>query len=61
MYMCIHKSPLYIYTCFLGFVDSLSSSEQKLWFPNQNEQDPDTCALPHFLQLKQEYKRLVLW
>ena len=44
---------------FIGFVDSLSFSEQQLWFPNQNVQDPDTWTLPHFLQLKQEYKKLV--
>ena len=44
---------------FLGFVCSLSSSEQQLWFPNQNVQDPDTWTLPHVLQLKQEYKKLV--
>jgi hypothetical protein len=44
---------------FLGFVGSLSSAEQKLLFPNQNVQDPDTWTLPHLLQLKQEYKKLV--
>jgi hypothetical protein len=43
----------------IGFVGSLSSSEQQLWFPNQNVQDPDTWTLPHVLQLKQEYKKLV--
>ncbi len=26
---------------FLGFIGSLLSSEQQLWFPNQNVQDPD--------------------
>ena len=36
-----------------------SSSEQQLWFPNQNVQDPDTLTLPHLIQLKQEYKKLV--
>jgi hypothetical protein len=30
---------------FLGFVGSLSSSEQQLWFPNQNVKDPDTWTL----------------
>ena len=44
---------------FLGFVGSLSSAAQKLWFPNQNVQDPDTWTLPHLFQLKQEYKKLV--
>jgi hypothetical protein len=43
----------------LGFVGSLSSAEQQLWFPNQNVQDPDTLTLPHLIQLKQEYKKLV--
>ena len=27
--------------------------------PNQNVQDPDTWTLPHVMQLKQEYKKLV--
>jgi hypothetical protein len=44
---------------FLGFVGSLSSTEQQLWFPNQNVQDPDTWTLPHLIQLKQENKKLV--
>jgi hypothetical protein len=44
-------------TRFLGFVSSLSSSEQQLWFPNQNVQDPDTWTFPHLIQLKQEYKK----
>ena len=44
---------------FFGFVVSMSSSEQKLWFPNQNVQDPDTWTLSHLLQLKQEYLKLV--
>jgi hypothetical protein len=44
---------------FLGFLGSLSSSEQQLWFPNQNVQDPDTWTSPHLIQLKQEYKKLV--
>jgi hypothetical protein len=44
---------------FLDFVDSLSSSEQQLWFPNQNVQDPDTWTLPHLIQLLHEYKKLV--
>jgi hypothetical protein len=43
----------------LAFVASLSSSEQQLCFPNQNVQDPDTWTLPHLIQLKQEYKKLV--
>jgi len=43
----------------IGFVGSLSSSEQQLWFPNQNVQDPDTWTFPHFLQFNQEYKKLV--
>jgi len=42
---------------FIGFVGSLSSSEQQ--FPNQNVPDPDTWTLSHLLQLKQEYKKLV--
>jgi hypothetical protein len=44
---------------FLGFVGSLSSSEQQLWFPNQNVQDPVTWILPHLIQLQHEYKKLV--
>jgi hypothetical protein len=44
---------------FLGFVDSLSSVEQQLCFPNQNAQDPDTWTLSHLIQLKQEYAKLV--
>ncbi len=44
---------------FLGFVDSLSSSEQQLWFPNQIVQDPVTWTLPHLMQLQHEYKKLV--
>ena len=44
---------------FLGFVDSLSSSEQQLWFPNQNVQDPVTWTLPHLIQLQHEYKELL--
>jgi hypothetical protein len=44
---------------FLGFVGSLSSVEQQLWFPNQNVQCPDTWTLSHLLQLKQEYIKLV--
>ena len=44
---------------FLGFVGSLSSAEQKLWFPNQNVEDPDNWTLPHLCQLIQEYKKLV--
>jgi hypothetical protein len=44
---------------FLGFVGSLSSSEQQLWFPNQNVQDPDTWTLSHLIQLQHEYKKLV--
>ena len=44
---------------FIGFVGSLSSSEQQLWFPNQNVEDPDTWTFPHLFQLKQEYKKLV--
>ena len=44
---------------FLGFVGSLSSSEQQLWFPNQNVQDPVTWTLPHLIQLQHEYKKLV--
>jgi hypothetical protein len=44
---------------FLDFVGSLSSSEQQLWFPNQNVQDPDTWTLPHLIQLLHEYKKFV--
>jgi hypothetical protein len=44
---------------FLGFVGSLSSSEQQLWFPNQNVQAPVTWTLPHLIQLQHEYKELV--
>jgi hypothetical protein len=44
---------------FLGFVGSLSSSEQQLRFPNQNVQDPVTWTLPHLIQLQHEYKKLV--
>jgi hypothetical protein len=44
---------------FLGFVDSLSSSEQQLWFPNQIVQDPVTWTLTHLMQLQHEYKKLV--
>jgi len=44
---------------FLDFVGSLSSSEQQLWFPNQNVQDPLTWILPHLIQLQHEYKKLV--
>jgi hypothetical protein len=44
---------------FLGFVDSLSSSEQHLWFPNQNVQDRDTWTLSHLIQLIHQYKKLV--
>jgi hypothetical protein len=46
-------------TRFLGFVGSLSSSEQQLWFPDQNAQDPDSWTLSHLIQLKQEYKKVV--
>ena len=45
---------------FLGFVGSLSSAEQKLWFPNQNVQDLDKWTLSHLLQLKQEYLKLIV-
>jgi hypothetical protein len=44
---------------FLGFVGSLSSSEQQLWFPNQNVQDPVTWTLTHLIQLQHEYKELL--
>jgi hypothetical protein len=44
---------------FLGFVGSLSSSEQQLWIPNQNVQDPDTWTLSHLIQLLHEYNKLV--
>jgi hypothetical protein len=44
---------------FLGVVGSLSSSEQQLWFPNQNVQDPLTWILPYLIQLQHEYKKLV--
>jgi hypothetical protein len=44
---------------FLGFVDSLLSSEEQLWFPDQNVQDPDTWTFPHLIQLKHEYKKIV--
>jgi hypothetical protein len=46
-------------TRFLDFVGSLSSSEQQLWFPNQNVQDPVTWTLSHLIQLQHEYKKLV--
>ncbi len=46
-------------TRFLGFVGSLSSSEQQFRFPNQNVQAPDTWTLPHLIQLLHEYKKLV--
>ncbi len=46
-------------TRFLDFVGSLSSSEEQLWFPNQNAKDPDTWTLSHLIQVKQEYKKLV--
>jgi hypothetical protein len=32
--------------CFIGLVGSLPPSEQTLWFPNQDLQDPDTWTLP---------------
>jgi hypothetical protein len=46
-------------TRFLDFVGSLSSSEQQLWFPNQNVQDPVTWTLTHLIQLQHEYKELL--
>jgi hypothetical protein len=46
-------------TRFLDFVGSLSSSEEQLWFPNQNVKDPDTWTLSHLIQVKQEYEKLV--
>jgi hypothetical protein len=45
--------------CFLVFVGSLSSSEQQLWFPHQNVEDPVTWTLSHLIQLQHEYKKLV--
>jgi hypothetical protein len=44
---------------FLGFVGSLSSSEQQLWFPNQNVKESDTWTLAQLIQLQREYKKLV--
>jgi hypothetical protein len=44
---------------FLGFVGSPSPSEQQLWFPNQNVEDPVTWTLTHLIQLQHEYKKLV--
>jgi hypothetical protein len=44
---------------FLGFIGSMTPPEQKLRFPNQNLQDPVTWVLPHVLQLKHEYLKLV--
>ena len=42
----VHTSPkVSMASRFIGFVGSLSSSEQQLWFPNQNVQDPDTWTL----------------
>ena len=40
---------------FLGIVGSLPPSEQTIWLPHQNVQDPSTWTLPQLLQLKQEY------
>jgi hypothetical protein len=44
---------------FFGLVGSLPPPEQLLWFPNQTVQDPETWTLPHLIQLKHEYKKLV--
>ena len=44
---------------FLCFVDSMSSPEQKIGFPNQNVQDPVMWTLTYLLQLEQEYLKLV--
>jgi hypothetical protein len=41
---------------FLGFVGSLSSAEQKLWFPNQNVQDPDTWTLSHKARYRDNFR-----
>ena len=43
---------------FLGIVGSLSPSEQTIWIPHHNVQDPITWTLTHLLQLKQEYNNL---
>ena len=43
---------------FLGLVDSMTPSEQTLWFPHQNVQDPNTWTLSHWLQLQHEYIKL---
>jgi len=41
------------------FVGSMSSPEQKLWFPNQNYKtlSRDMWNLSHLLQLKQDYQK----
>ena len=43
---------------FLGIVGSLPPSEQTIWLPHQNVQDPSTWTLSQLLQLKQEYNNL---
>jgi hypothetical protein len=40
-------------------VGSLPLEEQKLWFPNQLDHDPDSWTTPHFLNLKTGYDILV--
>jgi hypothetical protein len=37
---------------FLGFVGSLSSSEQQLWFPNQNVQEDFNCDIQEFITVQ---------
>ncbi len=44
---------------FLGLVGSLTLEEQQLWFPNQQDHDPDSWTVPHLLQLKMEYEVLI--
>ncbi len=43
---------------FLVIVGSLPPSEQTMWIPHQNVQDPSTWTLSHLFQLKQEYNNL---
>ena len=43
---------------FLVIVVFLAPSDQTIWLPHQNVQDPSTWTLPHLLQLKQEYNNL---
>ena len=43
---------------FLGMVGSLPPSEQSLWFPHQNVQDPNTWTMSHLMQFKHDYNIL---